>query len=151
MSIPALPADPDQHLTADEVTANKILAPFDIQIVKIGGEFTLRGNLTGLDAAYLHVETSRQIPGSVKDSITVFGQRREKLFADCLAEHGHPKALDHTAKDPETGVDPNAAPSQLYADCQATVLARYGLRFEGDTPDRLHRAKGPDAKLYESR
>lgn len=68
----ALPVDAQQPLTPDEHVANEILQPFGIQIVYVGGNFTLRGNQVGLDAAYLHVETSRQIPQSVKAKINVF-------------------------------------------------------------------------------
>ncbi|MGW6276810.1 hypothetical protein [Kribbella sp. NPDC055071] len=147
-----LPADKDQPLTADELTANKIFEPFGIQIVYVGGMFTLRGNQVGLDAAYLHVETSQQIPRSVKVKINVFLGSFDTLLADCLAAKGYPNALDHTNRGPNNE-DLNRAPREVYAACTRKVddaRATYGLHFKGETPDVLHAAKGPTAKLLES-
>jgi hypothetical protein len=141
-------------LNADEITANNILAPFDIQVVRIDGEFTLRGNLAGLQAAYLHLETNRQIPQSVKEAITAFGEHREQLLADCLTARGY--SWDpNVARNPiidtkEKVVYEPGPPSHVFAACLQELNARYGLRDEGDLPDVLHRAKGPDAKLYGS-
>jgi len=148
-----LPVDAKQPLTPDELVANEILEPFGIQIVYVGGKFTLRGNQVGLDAAYLHVETSQRIPKSVKAKVNVFLASFDTVLADCLAAKGYPNALDHTNLGPNNE-DLNRAPSEVYDACSKKVdeaRAAYGLRFEGDTPDVLRAAKGPDAKLFESR
>lgn len=142
MSIPVN----SEALSPDEITANEVLAPFDIQIVRLRGEFTLRGNLTGLEAAYLHTETVRQIPTSVVDEIRAFGERRERLLAECLDAHSQPAA----AEVDEVG-DLPAPPTEVVAKCTAKVNAHFGLRNEGSLLDVLHRAKGPDAELHETR
>ncbi|WP_328990835.1 hypothetical protein OG394_31680 [Kribbella sp. NBC_01245] len=161
-----------EALSPDETAANELLAPFEIQIVRLRGEFTLRGNLTGLEAAYLHPETLEQIPASVVDEITAFGERRERLLAECLDAHNHPNAAsaataigqsdDRRPSDPAVArnpvsetdakvVYPPVPPAEVVAKCTAKVNAHYGLRNEGSLLDVLHRAKGPDAKLYESK
>jgi hypothetical protein len=149
----ALPVDAQQPLTPDELVANEILQPFGIQIVYVGGKFTLRGNQVGLDAAYLHVETSRQIPRSVKAKINVFLGSFDTVLAECLAAKGFPNALDHTNRGPNNE-DLNRAPREVYDACSKKVdeaRAAFGLRLEGETPDVLRAAKGPHAKLFESR
>lgn len=150
-----------EGLSPDEITANEILAPFDIQIVLLNGEFTLRGNLTGLQAAYLHLETVEQIPTSVVDEITAFGERRDRLLAECLDAHSPPSddrrpSGPTDARNPVSETDakvvyPPGPPAEVVAKCTAKVNAHYGLRNEGSLLDVLHRAKGPDAKLYESK
>ncbi|TDD54480.1 hypothetical protein E1263_27270 [Kribbella antibiotica] len=143
-----------EPLTEDEVTANDILAPFDIQVVRVNGEFTRSGNVTGLQAAYLHLETAQQIPQSVKKSINGFDERRQQQLTDCVNARGYPWD-PNVAKNPiidtkERVVYEPGPPSEVFAACLEEVNARYGFRDEGDLADILLRAKGPDAKLYGS-